>query len=89
MENNQAVAAISPGCAQEGAEENPKPHTKFYMILIFTPPKKTRLLRKCVCACVRCRPAAVIDVQRSVVCSDMRLAFLKSVWQTLLIVPCV
>lgn len=53
MENNQAVAAISPGCAQGGAEENPKPHTKFYMILIFTPPpKKTPIAKKmCLCVC--------------------------------------
>lgn len=38
MENNQAVAAISPDHAQEGAEENPKPHTKF--IWFSSPPLK-------------------------------------------------
>ncbi len=81
-----AVALISPSWAQEEAVQNTNLYMKLYMNLISTAIINS-ITWKCVCA--RAETALVIDVKRSVVFSDVRLAFLKSAWQTLSIIPCI
>ncbi len=83
-----AVALISPSWGQEEAVQNTNLYMKLYMNLISTAIINS-ITWKCVCACARAETALVIDVKRSVVFSDVRLAFLKSAWQTLSIIPCI